>query len=238
MKRYRIKTTFFTNVPCEEHWLEEWSDAHRCWVVVLQGRYNGGKEKCEQKLRELIAGDNGCLGWPEDWPRYKQACFGSWDSACDMLIGPCACGAGHAPGEFHLEGNQLFRYGKPVPSKPRGITPGIMIDGQRVEVPGCVWIMGFALAGVEWAVKQMAEDPKIELQVKAWEAGRRLAALQTEIARRRQELEHLERQQFDANLTYAAAEVGTWPEWKQNVLGTMGQPTGPARQPVSTDDGY
>lgn len=55
------------------------------------------------------------VGWPKDWPRYKQACFGSWVSACDMLVGHCQCGAFHKPGEFKLKKDgRLFRYGKQV----------------------------------------------------------------------------------------------------------------------------
>ena len=29
--------------------------------------------------------------YPEDWPRFHNAC----SDPCDMLIGPCACGAWH-----------------------------------------------------------------------------------------------------------------------------------------------
>lgn len=55
--------------------------------------------------------------WPSDWPQYKQACFLSWDKACDMLIGPCSCGASHQDGEFEYKNNILYRYGKPVNTK-------------------------------------------------------------------------------------------------------------------------
>lgn len=53
--------------------------------------------------------------WPEDWPQYKQACFSSFDSRCDLLVGPCACGAWHMPGEFKFKNGVLLRYGE----KPR-----------------------------------------------------------------------------------------------------------------------
>lgn len=52
--------------------------------------------------------------WPADWPRYRQPCFGSNDSRCDMLIGPCSCGAWHARGEFVFKDGVLFRDGKQV----------------------------------------------------------------------------------------------------------------------------
>lgn len=57
--------------------------------------------------------------WPEDWPLYKQVCFGSWDSRCDVLIGPCACGAWHSEGEFELKEGVLYRYGELVPTITR-----------------------------------------------------------------------------------------------------------------------
>ena len=52
--------------------------------------------------------------WPENWPLYKQPCFGSWDDACDMLVGPCRCGASHQEGEFEYRDGWLYRYGKKV----------------------------------------------------------------------------------------------------------------------------
>jgi hypothetical protein len=60
---------------------------------------------------------NGMLAWPDGWPIYKQACFSSWSDRCDMLVGPCACGASHSSGEFKLFANGvLTRNGKPVPT--------------------------------------------------------------------------------------------------------------------------
>lgn len=50
--------------------------------------------------------------WPKDWPQYKQACFSSFDSRCDLLVGPCACGAWHMPGEFEYTNEVLIRYGE------------------------------------------------------------------------------------------------------------------------------
>lgn len=54
-------------------------------------------------------------GWPEHYPKYKQGCFASWDDACDMLVGPCACGAWHQQGEFKLRAGELYRNGQKVP---------------------------------------------------------------------------------------------------------------------------
>jgi len=53
--------------------------------------------------------------WPAEWPLYKQHCFSSFVDACDMLVGPCACGAWHRPGEFEfLGGRVLMRNGEQV----------------------------------------------------------------------------------------------------------------------------
>jgi hypothetical protein len=42
--------------------------------------------------------------WPESWPKVIQ----SWtNEPCDMLIGPCACGAWHIRGEFELIRGQV-----------------------------------------------------------------------------------------------------------------------------------
>lgn len=56
---------------------------------------------------------NGLLGWPNKWPRYNQDCFPAelCSDTCDMLIGPCACGAWHQRGEFELKKDGLYRYG-------------------------------------------------------------------------------------------------------------------------------
>lgn len=52
--------------------------------------------------------------WPAGWPQHRQVCYGSWGDACDMLVGPCACGAWHTPGEFRLVGGVLYRDGESV----------------------------------------------------------------------------------------------------------------------------
>jgi len=52
--------------------------------------------------------------WSENWPWYKQGCFGNWDDRCDTVVGPCSCGAWHVDGEFELINETLYRYGKEV----------------------------------------------------------------------------------------------------------------------------
>lgn len=56
------------------------------------------------------------IPWPDNWPEYKQHCFSSWSDSCDMLVGPCRCGAWHQPGEFEWKDGVLHRYGELVDS--------------------------------------------------------------------------------------------------------------------------
>lgn len=56
-----------------------------------------------------------CVPWPEDWPDYHNG-----SELCDMLIGPCSCGASHQPGEFRFDGTFLYRYKKVVRQTQRG----------------------------------------------------------------------------------------------------------------------
>ena len=56
----------------------------------LRARY----ETCP--IETLKAGTNGLVSWPEEWTRYHHnAC----NEPCDMLVGPCACGAWHTADE-------------------------------------------------------------------------------------------------------------------------------------------
>lgn len=57
---------------------------------------------------------NDLVGWPKHWPRYRQACYSSEDDYCDVLEGPCKCGAWHKKDEFELKDDGLYRYGKKV----------------------------------------------------------------------------------------------------------------------------
>ena len=57
------------------------------------------------------------ISWPDDWPQYKQTCFASWEKRCDMLVGPCFCGAWHQPGEVAWRDGHLYRCGELVPQR-------------------------------------------------------------------------------------------------------------------------
>lgn len=54
-----------------------------------------------------------CVGWPDNWPWFKQACYVSFTDRCDMLVGPCSCGASHFTDEFKYLDGTLYRYGIP-----------------------------------------------------------------------------------------------------------------------------
>jgi hypothetical protein len=47
---------------------------------------------------------NDLMGWPEHWPKYHNAC----NEPCDMISGPCACGAWHKLDEWVL---YIAKYG-------------------------------------------------------------------------------------------------------------------------------
>jgi len=79
-------------------------------------------ESYETPEKVLEPSKNNFKEWPDDWPFYKQACFNSWSDCCDMLVGPCKCGAWHQPGEFEFFEGKLYRYNKHVPTEPRPFT--------------------------------------------------------------------------------------------------------------------
>lgn len=90
--------------------------------------------------------ENGLWAWPEDWPWYKQMCFGSWDDRCDMLVGPCACGAWHQEGEFEWDEKRqvLYRYGEVVPHffPLSGNSPERVEHVEPADRPLCARIYG------------------------------------------------------------------------------------------------
>lgn len=48
--------------------------------------------------------------WPNNVPEYHNANI----DACDMWVGPCACGAWHQEGEFEFKDGNLYRCGEKV----------------------------------------------------------------------------------------------------------------------------
>lgn len=62
---------------------------------------------------------NGLLGWPDEWTeRHYNACT----EPCDMLIGPCACGAWHTPDCWSFE---LYRYNAEIRDYPLNAAPDL-----------------------------------------------------------------------------------------------------------------
>lgn len=46
-----------------------------------------------------VYGDNTCILYPEHWGPYYNGC----NDACDMIQGPCACGATHSLTEWNVK---------------------------------------------------------------------------------------------------------------------------------------
>lgn len=60
--------------------------------------------------RELTRKNDGnFVSWPHGWPKYRQPFLGGEDDYCDMLVGPCVCGAWHERGEFILVDGVIHR---------------------------------------------------------------------------------------------------------------------------------
>jgi hypothetical protein len=66
--------------------------------------------------------------------------------------------------------------------------PTVCIDGRTLEPAGWMWVLGFALAGCDWAVKE-AETPEFKARAAEWmrdrkrlEAEQEITALERRIA--------------------------------------------------------
>lgn len=60
--------------------------------------------------------------------------------------------------------------------------PGVMIDGERYEPPGWMWILAFALAGVPWAVEEIKRDePAFKALIRAWLREQKLQGLKEQL---------------------------------------------------------
>lgn len=56
---------------------------------------------------------NNFVPWPTEWPKHYNS-----NVPCDMLVGPCACGAWHVEGEFESKGaGDVEQFTKPSGSK-------------------------------------------------------------------------------------------------------------------------
>jgi hypothetical protein len=71
--------------------------------------------KRTEQIKTIMVGHmtgNQWLSWPDEWPEYHNANV----DACDVAVGPCACGATHLIDEFRFDPVDcvLYRYGEPV----------------------------------------------------------------------------------------------------------------------------
>ncbi|MFA5344820.1 MAG: hypothetical protein WC315_00900 [Candidatus Omnitrophota bacterium] len=60
------------------------------WAQHLRPKY----------VTTLQVANNGLLAWPEDWLDYH---YNACNEHCDMLIGPCSCGAWHHADEVWVK---------------------------------------------------------------------------------------------------------------------------------------
>ncbi len=64
-------------------------------------------------------------------------------------------------------------------SSTKSFNPGVMIDGQRMEVEGWMIILAFALRGIPWALEQ-ADDPEYDLRGKITDYNKRKSIYHSE----------------------------------------------------------
>lgn len=132
------------------------------------------------RIGRAASEDNGLTVWPADWPRFHNAS----NEPCDMLLGPCCCGAWHSAGEFEVRDDRLFRDGRPVATMPAppvnvvapetdpdfaGIaakpeTPARPINWRRVAYAPFKWAglivafpLGFACGAFLWTLHGLAK---------------------------------------------------------------------------------
>ena len=60
-------------------------------------------------------------------------------------------------------------------------SPSVMLDGRAVTPTGWMWVVGFALAGCEWAVEE-ASKPDFQEALSNWMRERKRVEAEEEIA--------------------------------------------------------
>lgn len=58
------------------------------------------KMQLDEPEPEILETVNGTVSWPEDWTDYH---YNASHEPCDMLIGPCSCGAWHSENETWVQ---------------------------------------------------------------------------------------------------------------------------------------
>lgn len=74
--------------------------------------------------------------------------------------------------------------------------PTIVIDGRTVQPAGWMWVLGFALAGVPWAIKE-AETPEFKARAAEWRRANRNAEIEERIALHEAQIARLRSQLLD-----------------------------------------
>lgn len=74
--------------------------------------------------------------------------------------------------------------------------PTIVVDGRTVQPAGWMWVLGFALAGVSWAIKE-ADTPKFRASAAEWLRANRKAETEAEIEALEQRIARLRSQLLD-----------------------------------------
>ena len=81
----------------------------------------------------------------------------------------------------------------------KSFAPQVIIDGKTVTPEGWMWVFGFALAGVPWAI-ETALSPIMDTKVRRYELRRRLyfrqehlEALEVRVKKTRNEIEQIAR---------------------------------------------
>jgi hypothetical protein len=79
-----------------------------------------------------------------------------------------------------------------IDSMGERFAPTVMVDGERVTPEGWMWILGFALGGVQWALDE-CEKPEFDLRGKIRDYYRRkqVYEINTEIERLEKRLKKL-----------------------------------------------
>lgn len=64
---------------------------------------------------------------------------------------------------------------------PESFAPSVVVDGKSLTPPGWMWVLGFALRGVEWAIKR-ADTEEFKAIVQAWIVENKRQDLREQIA--------------------------------------------------------
>ena len=84
--------------------------------------------------------------------------------------------------------------------------PSVIVDGKAYTPPGWMWVLSFALAGVEWAIRE-ADTPEFRKVVRVWTVENQNRKIQQEIADYERRLVLLRKELHINESTIVAAEA-------------------------------